>query len=330
MPRSTRVFGWLADAAGCGYYRIAQPLSNLPRDRFAPEASNQIEHDFWQRFDVVIGQRVAKDGASQTWQRVCADPDVKAIYELDDDFWALHESNPAHSFFNEPGVQARMEANVAAAQVVTVSTEPLAERVRQWNPNVVVIPNFIDARVLSLPRPEQAEETVTVGWAGSPTHGMDWAVAQREITRVICGETSARMGFIGASFPAGLPRDKTRWVPWQEDMHTYYNHLAWTFDVGIAPLAHHPFNRSKSHIKALEYAAAGIPIVASDEEPYRGFVKHGETGFLVKQDHEWGVYLRKLIKDRDLRVTMGEAARKHAAKWTIQGNIGAWAKVLTA
>lgn len=322
-----RVFGWLADAAGCGYYRIALPLSNLPAGQFEPQASNQVDMDFWTKYDVVIGQRLAKTNASRTWSRICADPDVTAVYEIDDDFWSLHESNPGHSFFTEPGTQRRMEENIAAAQIVTVSTEQLGERMRQFNPNVHVIPNYIDARILTLPRPDQAEDTVTIGWAGSPTHSMDWAVARREVTRVVTGEP-VRMAFIGASFPEGMPRDKVSLLPWQQEMHVYYQHLAYLFDIGIAPLAHHPFNAAKSHIKALEYAAVGIPIIASDEPPYRGFVRHGETGFLVKQDHEWGVYLRKLIKDRDLRVKMGEAARAQAADWTIQGHAAEWAEVL--
>ncbi|HWB36848.1 MAG TPA: glycosyltransferase, partial [Rugosimonospora sp.] len=227
-----------------------------------------------------------------------------------------------------PETLALIEANIAAADVVTVSTEPLADRVRQWNPNVTVVPNYVDARLLTLPRPEQAEETVTVGYGGSPTHSIDWKTAEREIVRVVCSEASARMAFMGSGFPAGMPRDKVSWLPWQQEMSVYYEHLAWTFDIGIAPLAHHSFNFSKSHIKALEYAALGIPVVASDEPPYSKFVRHGETGFLVKRDHEWGVYLRKLIKDRDLRVAMGEAARRQAAEWTIQGNVGKWAAVL--
>ncbi|HWB37326.1 MAG TPA: glycosyltransferase [Rugosimonospora sp.] len=321
-----RVFGWLADAAGCGYYRVALPLSNLDRRRFAPEASDKIELDFWNRYDTVVAQRTSKPMTSRTWREIAASPNTRAVYELDDDFWSIPSESPAKKFF-APETLALIEANIAAADVVTVSTEPLADRVRAWNPNVVVIPNYVDARLLSLPRPEQAEDRVTIGWGGSPTHSIDWKVAEREIVRVVNSE-NARLAFVGSGFPAGMPRDKLAWLPWQPEINVYYEHLAWTFDIGVAPLAHHEFNRSKSAIKVLEYMALGLPSVASDEAPYAGLIRHGETGFLVKRDHEWGVYLRKLIKDRDLRVAMGEAARRQAADWTIQGNVGRWAAVL--
>jgi hypothetical protein len=65
------------------------------------------------------------------------------------------------------------------------------------------------------------------------------------------------------------------------------------------------FASSKSYIKALEYAALGIPVIASDAEPYRDFVVHGVTGFLVRRDHEWLSYLRELASDDGLRQSMG-------------------------
>lgn len=92
----------------------------------------------------------------------------------------------------------------------------------------------------------------------------------------------------------------------------------------------HVFNQSKSWIKALEAAALGIPIVASDLLPYRGFIDHGVTGFLVKRDHEWGQYLRALVEDEAMRLEMGKAAREKAVDYTIEKNYTVWEKVLTA
>ena len=65
-------------------------------------------------------------------------------------------------------------------------------------------------------------------------------------------------------------------------------------------------------------------MVASDCEAYRGFVRHGETGFLVRYDHEWGRYLRDLVNDEAMRAEMGAAAKRLAAEHTIQERYGAW------
>lgn len=327
--RPVNVFGWVSDFQGCGYYRIALPLSALPAGQFRTAVDNQVPMDYWNHFDVVVGQRVCKPGNTGLWQQICRNPDVKAVFELDDDLWNVDPSNTAASaLYSQPEIRGNLELNAAAADLVTVSTEQLAERIRPLNPNVVVIPNFINAAVLDLARPDQAVGTVTIGWAGSPTHEMDWAVAKREITRLVANHAGVRMGFIGARFPQGMPRDRVSWTPWQQDMGRYYDHLLSTFDVGVAPLAHHPFNEAKSHLKALEYAAAGIPSVVSSEAPYEGFVRQGETGFLVRQPHEWGRYLRQLVNDRDMRVAMGDAGREQAKQWTIQANISRWAEAL--
>ena len=97
------------------------------------------------------------------------------------------------------------------------------------------------------------------------------------------------------------------------------------FDEAVAPLdPAGKFNRCKSFLRALEYAARGIPVVASACEAYSGFVEHGVTGFLVRYDHEWGRYLRDLVNDEGMRAEMGAAAKKLAATWTIQQRYTAW------
>lgn len=328
--RPTRIFGWLGDNAGCAYYRCTLPMSNLPEAPWQAGVATTIPDEYFMRFDVIVGQRVCKPGVTQRWQRICADPDVKAVYELDDDFWTLDPSNSAHDWYAQPHIRANLQANITAADLVTVSTEPLADRVRPWNPNVVVLPNYIDAQVLDLPRPDQSVDTVTIGWAGSSTHDMDWVDAGPAIAKVVTSLPNARMSFLGARYPQGMPRDKVSWTPWQESVGMYLELLTMPFDIAVAPLAAHPFNAAKSDVKAKEYAACGIPIVASNVRPYAEFVVHGETGFLVKDPSDWGRYLKRLINDRDMRIGMGENARKLAAEHTIQGHIGeyerAWSK----
>jgi len=116
-----------------------------------------------------------------------------------------------------------------------------------------------------------------------------------------------------------------RETTWLGNIWDYYRAI--DFDIGVAPLAPIVFNRSKSHIKALEYAALSIPTVATDIEPYRDFIVHGETGFLVKHDHEWGRYLRILKEDDVLRKEMGAKAKDRASEFTIQRRWKNWERV---
>ena len=55
------------------------------------------------------------------------------------------------------------------------------------------------------------------------------------------------------------------------------------WDVGLAPLADTAFNRCKSAIKTLDYAALGLAVVASDVAAYRGSLADGPGGMLARE-----------------------------------------------
>jgi glycosyltransferase involved in cell wall biosynthesis len=115
-----------------------------------------------------------------------------------------------------------------------------------------------------------------------------------------------------------------RHTEWNQDMWAYYQTI--DFDIGLAPLIDSVFNRSKSAIKAMEYAALGIPVIASDVDPYRDFVIDGVTGYLVRKDHEWSKRLFELVNDEPMRTEMGRRAKAHAARWTIEEGYGRWVR----
>ncbi len=131
------------------------------------------------------------------------------------------------------------------------------------------------------------------------------------------------MHFIGPDWSPMIRHDSL-WTPWAQDVWEAFQ--AVDFDIALAPLADIPFNRAKSHIKVLEAAALGIPVVATDMEPYRDFVRDGETGFLIppSQPDLWQERLHELVNDEAMREEMGAKAREIAAQWTIQGNWKLW------
>lgn len=323
----TRIYGWLADRGGCGYYRIMQPLTTLDPNRWHVTYSTVLPLTWKFDADIVIGQRVCLPAPSRMWAEICADQNVKAIYEIDDNLLDMHHTNAAAALYSPEEVRNNIRRNAAMADLVTVSTEPLADMMREFNRNVVVIPNFIPAAALAMPRPRSADGVV-VGYTGTTTHQIDYEVVQPHLRRLLDRHWDVIVQFLGAGY-TGLPADRTRHCPWVDGVPAYLEMVALLFDIGIAPLRPHPFIRAKSRIKFLEYAALGIPAVVSDEPPYRDTVRHGETGFLVRRDHEWLKYLAALVEDEDLRAGVGAAARAWAAGETIEGNIGQWEKVLT-
>ena len=317
-----RVFGWAADNSGCGYYRIELPLREYARQGGVASWSDVMPDQEREEADVIIGQRVCLPGATNLWQYLCAKGRATMVLELDDDLWSIDPSNRGAYLTYRPELLDNLRRNITVADVVTVTTEPLADVVRPYNSNVVIVPNRIPTWLLEHERP--VREDLTIGWAGSATHGMDWEDTAPQVARFLTRNTDVRAHVIGAVFKSmrGWPFERVRSTGWSASVEEYYRLL--DFDVALAPLRAHAFNRSKSAVKALEYSALGIPVVASAVGPYETFVQHGVTGLLVRRDHEWAAHLRALAVDDDARREMGRRARDMAAEHTVEGNLDSW------
>lgn len=334
------VFGWLADHSGCGVLRIKQPL-----DALASQAGLNTYHDERMQTKVpeglpktIVGQRVCKDGPSSLWFRMALEKEKpRLVYEVDDDLWNVDVSNAnAFSWFiggldmstgEHHNVQTNLRRNIAVADAVTVTTEPLAEIVRQFNPNVHIIPNYIPRWVTEWERPKR--EGLTIGWGGSGTHNMDWEADGAQIRRFLVRNPDVRFRLIGAGTggQVSLPESRVDATGWIDSVDGYWKAI--DYDIGVIPLKHHVFNQSKSALKFLENSALGIPTVASDAGPYAREIEHGRTGFLVKRDHEWGKYLRALVNDEAMREEIGANAKAWAKTQVLEDHIGEWKAVLS-
>lgn len=99
---------------------------------------------------------------------------------------------------------------------------------------------------------------------------------------------------------------------------------AWPHRLAIEALRRSLFTVAPSQwpepfgLVALEAAAAGKPIVASDIGGLRDIVADGETGFLVPSTDREALVgaMRRLIDDEGLRRRLGAAARERAARFS--------------
>jgi hypothetical protein len=276
----------------------------------------------------IIGQRVCDPNPSQTWQQLASEG-RKLIYEVDDDLFNVdHRSPAAHQYYARPDVRANIIRNIQVAAAVTVTTEPLADIVRAWNPNVHVIPNAVPDWLLNHQPPQRDDDVLTIGWGGSATHGMDWDQTSSQIRRFLQRHPHVELHCIGNDYGAVLRAPRRRFTPWVPNVEAFLRAI--DYHIGVAPLLPHVFNRSKSAVKALEAAALGIPTVASAVRPYEDYLHHGVTGFLVRRDHEWAACLRALTYEPDMRAEMGMAAREHARKYTVTAIAPLWEKAILA
>jgi hypothetical protein len=96
-----------------------------------------------------------------------------------------------------------------------------------------------------------------------------------------------------------------------------------TFDVGLVPLVKNDFNEAKSCLKGMEYAACGIPCIATPTAEYRRWVKEGENGYLAEPEG-FTARLDDLLVDRELLERMGQHARLQATEASLEKHIQEW------
>jgi glycosyltransferase involved in cell wall biosynthesis len=122
---------------------------------------------------------------------------------------------------------------------------------------------------------------------------------------------------VGMTNRTDLPPGLDRLVPPANAWRSYPGFVHWLtsasppWHIGLAPLLDTPFNRCKSPIKAIDYAALGLAVVASDTAVYRGSIADGSAGQLVANTPAaWYAALTWLMRNWDLRRGMAHQSRQ--------------------
>jgi hypothetical protein len=290
--------------------------------------------------DVVVGQRVGRDGPSSLWQAVARMPArPKLVFEMDDDVWSLaHEekSNPASPMWRP--LLENVERNLACSDAVTVSTAPLADVVSRFTKAPIhVVPNAMPSWVLEAGQgmPPRTHPH-TLGWSGSRTHDDDWREDRAyQVVTHWADSANWNLDMLGEELPAPFREAwrldpkfgrTIREHPWIKGWPKYFQHLR-SLDVGLAPLARTRFNRSKSDLRVLELAACGIPWVATDYGPY-SVAGENAGGVRVSGSREWRWALTDFVKLPYLRTQLRSAGLAWAVTRTIDKVLPRWETAL--
>jgi glycosyltransferase involved in cell wall biosynthesis len=198
-----------------------------------------------------------------------------------------------------------------AADVVSVSTPGLRDRLAHLNPAIEVSANALDERLWQ-PRPARDaaipgdRDPVRILYMGSRTHANDLRMIEDALAEIRArfGERVEIhcIGGVPGAPPAGIkavrpPAGATRYP-------AFARWLSRTggYDIALAPLEDSAFNATKSHIKYLDYALCGAAPVVSDVSAYRGTVRHGITGMMVDNSpRSWSAAIAQLVEEPELR-----------------------------
>lgn len=338
-----KIVGVHLEPGPVGWHRCWNWTSGLMRlgheVKHRPHESDQFDWQTVDKYlegaDVVI---TSKMHHGQVFAALLAYRDVygyKLVVDTDDAADVTPKYNQSFADYHPgAGVSRIVKAELRHADLVTTSTQILADRVRELNGNVVVVPNVVDprlhAKVVGRTKESRHASDIRIYWGGGGGHYDDLLVVKKALLRIFAKYPKVKLVFSNfiPDWAADLPPFRVFMIRFAH-FNAYPKVLKWLCaDVALAPLVDNEFNRCKSHVKYLDYAMAGIPGVYQDLAPYET-VEDGVTGLKAVSENDWYEAIATLIEGADLRRSIAESAKSDVlANWTIDGHVGHYESML--
>jgi glycosyltransferase involved in cell wall biosynthesis len=203
--------------------------------------------------------------------------------------------------------------SIKLADMVITGSSYLAEHARKFNPNVKVLPVGLRVSDYKLDCPAKSDNKIRLVWIGSKSTLKYLAEIKPALEEIGSRFDNAVLRIICDAF-FDLQNMQVEKCLWSKD--TRGIDLA-TSDIGLAPLPENRFTKGKCSFKVLEYASAGLPVIASPIGTNSEYVRSNVTGFFATNMQEWIDRITQLIENGQLRKKMGQEGRAHAEKFDV-------------
>jgi glycosyltransferase involved in cell wall biosynthesis len=326
---------------GVGYYRIVKVAEQAKRAGFdvdivgakftrKEESLEERYMRIFSEYDVLwtCYTSHAEDASAMFYVRDKLQK--KVVLDVDDNYLDILESHPLYDKLKQTKRDRAMIGTILSfADVITVSTEPLKQRMHEhfktvygMEKKIVVLPNFNDANDWNY-EPEKSSGKIIIGYAGSNSHQEDLKMIMPPLGKIMEKYPNVYFESTGAielkeinifdSFTKSA-LDRCDLLPSTTTFKEYPKMMAkQPWDICLAPLVDNAFTRCKSHIKWMEYSMFKRPTIASRVYPYyvelwdRKTIEHDVTGILVKP-REWFDAIESLVLSETKRRELGENA----------------------
>lgn len=249
-------------------------------------------------------------------------------YFVDYDDAVFHNYDFSSNKFIRKFLSDKIDRVMKYSVCVVAGNAYLAERARNAGfKRIEIIPTVIDLVRYEVEENEYSSDSFVVGWIGTKTTFEKHLLPCRNWIKEIQKENpDVHFHIVGITEDMDLGPN-VKYIPWSED--TEVSEIQ-KMDVGIMPLQDSPWEKGKCAYKLIQYAACGIPGVASDVGMNREVIVPGETGFLAYLDEDWKNAILELKNRPELRKEFGRNAReKVEERFCIQVTAEKWMGLLS-
>ena len=289
------------------FYRVGQYLDRLREDgiecdlvfgaaRNIPPAKQLREYDV-----VLVQQKLFPTRIVRFLRR----HSKRLVFDIDDATW--HPQGRKHSFFTRWRAARRLKSIVKAADACLAPNIYILDHLKSLGGHTHQVPMAISAQGW-LPKQKVNGSKVRLGWSGAPSNLSYLESLEPTLTEILRQYPQSELVVLCGKPPAfqtGIPFTHIPWAPGCEA------NIVPDFDIGLLPLPFDDFSQGKSPIKALQYLAAGLPIIASPLAGTLEIAQKSSSVLLAKSPEEWNKHLSELISSSAARHDAGKLSRAH-------------------
>lgn len=308
--------------------------------------TNRPKFDEMMKCDVYLTQRVGSVSFIKTLRSYIKDygSDAKIIMDYDDNVFNVSPLSNHYVDYGTQDVRLKLpdgsehwawrdginldiarnqktmdeiKRNLESVDMITTTTDILADVFRTYNPNVRVLPNCLDLKVWNKISLKRENDEIRIYWGGGQSHWEDFFLLREPLREIFNKYKNAKMvimGWVPPGFSEDFGKERVEFHEWVDTVAYPYKMQTMDVDFGIIPLRDTVFNICKSSIKWVEMASLEIPAVSSFVSPYKEMA--------VLSDHDNGIYIEDndptawvdgisfMIENLTERKKMGKEARK--------------------
>ena len=332
---------------GLTYHRQLVPHMNLEQNyayQVIPCTDiNSVTDEQLKDFHIVSFLRlIDSEGKSVEIIKRCKKAGCKVIIDIDD-YWFLHPKHALNQLYKEKNIAEQTVDGLREADCVTTTTEFFAAKIRQINPQTIVLPNAIDPTEKQFKSKHIYSDKLRIGWIGGIYHEQDIRLLYEGFNEVYKDVNNDLFQFclggfnlnesykyMEAVFTNNFKNIKNKqyiellkqYMPIRKDIEetqpyrrlygksvfeyaTLYNEL----DVNLVPLYSNNFNSYKSQIKIIEAGFFKKACIVSNVMPYTIDCTNNNTILVnpTKRNDGWGTAIKSLIKNPNRIEDLGEA-----------------------
>jgi len=230
-----------SDNDGVGYFRLLSPYScfNDPDIQvdirlFMDSTLPLFDENFIKQYKIIVFNKPIPFNNTEVeniFNNIIIKYNIKKVYDIDD-YWILNSGHPNYKLWKQNNSQFTIENQLRNADAITTTTELLADKIREFNTNVVVTPNSINLKEQQWISNKKPSDKVRFLWGGGITHLIDLRLLKtsfEKLTKSFIQNAQVYLcGFdLRMNTPQGIVKDNINRSPWTFFESIFTNNFRW-------------------------------------------------------------------------------------------------------